>query len=103
MEGERPLCLGCAALEQIVSGCPEPERRAIADHACGKYSGRVGRSAAARRFDGKAIDLAVRAHVRHGHTSYDALLARGVDRGEARASVRVAVDEVIERWRRGAI
>jgi hypothetical protein len=84
-------------------GCPEPERRAIADHACRKYSGRVGRSAAARRFDGKAIDLAVRAHVRHGHTSYDALLARGVDRGEARASVRVAVDKVMERWRRGAI
>ena len=80
-------------------GCPAPERRAIADHACRKYSGRVGRSAAARRFDQEAIGLAVRAHVRHSHTSYDELLARGVDRSQARASVRAAVDEVVERWR----
>ena len=80
-------------------GCPISECRAIADHACRKSSGRVGRSSAARRFDPEAIDLAVRAHVRHGHTRYDELLVRGVDRGEARASVRAAVDEVVERWR----
>jgi hypothetical protein len=81
-------------------GCPEPERDAIADHACRKYSGRIGRSAAASRFDPEAIALAVRAHVRHRYTRYDELLAHGVDRGDARASVRDAVDEVVERWRR---
>jgi hypothetical protein len=87
-------------LGESFPGCPVTQRRAIADHACRKYSGRVGRSAAARWFDLEAIDLAVRAHVRHCHTSYDGLLMRGVERGEARTSVRAAVDEVVERWRR---
>ena len=80
------------------SGRPAAERRSIADHACRKYSGRVGRSAAARQFDRDAIELAVRAHVRHRYTRYDELLAQGIDRGEARASVRAAVDEIVERW-----
>jgi hypothetical protein len=80
-------------------GCPAPERRVIAEHACRKYSSRIGRSAAASRFDPDAIALAVRAHVRHRHTPYDELLAQGMDRGDARASVRDAVDEVVERWR----
>jgi hypothetical protein len=80
-------------------GCPDAERRTIAEHACLKYSGRIGRSAAARRFDAAAIELAVGAHVRHRYTRYDALLAYGVDRGDARASVRDAVGAVLERWR----
>ena len=87
-------------LDDSFPGCPGPERRAIAAHACRKYSGRIGRSAAATRFDADAIELAVRAHVRHRYTRYDELLAQGVDRGDARASVRDAVDEVVERWRR---
>ncbi len=78
--------------------CPAAERRAIADHACRKYAGRIGRSAAARQFERDAIELAVRAHVRHRYTRYDELLARGIDRGEARASVRAAVEEAVERW-----
>jgi hypothetical protein len=83
-------------------GCPGPERVAIAEHACRKYSGRIGRTAAATRFDPEAIELAVRAHVRHRYTRYDELLAQGVYRGDARASasVRDAVDEVVERWRK---
>ena len=80
-------------------GCPVPEHRAIAEHACRKYSGRIGRSGAARRFDPNTIELAVRVHIRHRHTLYDELLAQGADRGDARASVRNAVDEVVERWR----
>jgi hypothetical protein len=86
-------------LGDLFPGCPGPERRAIADHACRKYSGRIGRSAAASRFDSDAIELAVRAHVRHRYSPYDELLAQGVDRGDARASVHDAVDEVVERWR----
>jgi len=70
-------------------GCPGPERRAIAEHACQKYSGRIGRSAAASRFDPDAIGLAIRAHVRHRYTPYDDLLAHGMDRGDARASYAV--------------
>jgi hypothetical protein len=81
-------------------GCPVSERRAIADHACRRYSGRVGRSAGARQFDLEAIELAVRAHVRHRHTPYDELLAKDMDRAEARNIVRDEVEEVIDRWRR---
>jgi hypothetical protein len=58
------------------AGCPAGEAEVIAKHACAKYSGRVGRSAAAKSFDARAIDLAVTAHVRHAHTEYDLLLSR---------------------------
>lgn len=82
-------------------GCPREEATAVARHACEKYSGRVGRSAAARRFDAEAVDLALRAHVRHSHSEYDRLLGRGWDRDEARAAVAVKLEQVLERWRRG--
>jgi hypothetical protein len=40
-----------ARIREMYPGCP-PERSAqIASHACQKYTGRVGRSAAAKRFD----------------------------------------------------
>ncbi len=81
--------------------CPLEERREIAEHACRKYSGRVGRSAAAKELQAGAIDLAVRAHVRHRHTQYDDLLANGVDRNEARSRVAAAVAECLDRWQRG--
>lgn len=86
-------------LGESFPACPAAERRAVADHACRKYSGRIGRSAAARQFDPDAIELAIRAHVRHRYTHYDELLAHGVDRAEARALVRASADEVVERWR----
>ena len=80
-------------------GCSEKEAAAIANHACEKHSGRVGRTAAAKELDETAIDLAVRAHVRHVHTPYDRLLSRGRERDEARAEVAAAVEEVMDRWR----
>jgi hypothetical protein len=80
-------------------GCPAREAEAITIHACEKYSGRVGRSSAAKALDAEAIDLAVRAHVRHTHTDYDRLLAQGCDRTEARSAVAAKVAQVIERWR----
>jgi hypothetical protein len=64
-----------------------------------KYSGRVGRSAAAKNFAPEAIALAVRAHVRHAHTSYDELLSRGYDRGEARQMVSGEVEKTLDTWR----
>lgn len=88
--------------EQIRSrypGCPADEAAAVAGHACERYSGRVGRSAAAKRLDAEAVELAVRAHVRHLHTEYDRLLGRGWDRGDARAAVAAQVEQVLERWR----
>ncbi|RYG42137.1 DUF2293 domain-containing protein [bacterium] len=82
-------------------GCPAEEARTIAEHACEKYSGRVGRSARAKEFDQKAVDLAVRAHIRHVHTDYDALLLGGVTRDEARAKILGRVDGVAAAWRKG--
>jgi hypothetical protein len=83
---------------QMFPRCPGERARAIAEHACEKYSGRVGRSSAARRFDDEAIRLAVRAHLRHTDTNYDTLLATGVDRAEARSRVREHVDRLLETW-----
>jgi hypothetical protein len=84
---------------ELFPRCPVPERQAIADRACLKYSGRIGRSAAAQDFDPKAIELAVRAHVRHCHTEYDEKLASGMDRMDARDVVREQVEDVVGRWR----
>ena len=88
--------------EKILSlypDCPLEESRTIAAHACRKHSGRVGRSAAAKQLDADAINLAVKAHVRHAHTRYDRLLAQGRERSEARADVADKVAEVLRLWR----
>ena len=87
-------------IRELFSGCPEPEGRAIAEQACLKHSGRVGRTAAAKRFDPEAIELAMRAHVRHVHTRYDQLLGSGWERHEARSAVAAEVERVLDRWRR---
>lgn len=85
---------------ELLPGCPVEEQRTIAEHACRKYSGRIGRSAAAKDLEAGAVDLAVRAHTRHAHTRYDELLASGVDRNEARTLVAGAVIKCMDRWRR---
>jgi hypothetical protein len=85
-------------LQELFPGCPKEEACGIAEHACEKYSGRVGRSAAARQFDPQALRLAVIAHIRHQHTSYDRLLGRLGDRALARDQVRPAVEKVLARW-----
>jgi hypothetical protein len=77
---------------------PRGAEKSIAEHACRKYSGRVGRSAAAKAFDPEMIDLAVRAHIRHEQTTYDQLLSEGIDRAEARQNVRRDVDRIAESW-----
>ena len=78
--------------------CPSGEAKEIAAHACERYSGRVGRSAAAKEFDPDAIRLAVLAHIRHTHTTYDRLLGQMMDRFEAREAVRDQVEVIRERW-----
>jgi len=89
-------------LGELYPGCPESERAAIAQRACAKYSGRIGRSAEAKQLDPGAIGLAVRAHVRHAHTSYDEFLAQGGDRRESRHRVADDVARVLDIWKRGA-
>jgi hypothetical protein len=79
-------------------GCPPDEARRIAEHACRKHTGRVGRSAGAKIFDPETIDLAVAARVRHVHTRYDDLLSEGWLRNEARHEVRADIDAVLASW-----
>ncbi|HEX7707078.1 MAG TPA: DUF2293 domain-containing protein [Thermoanaerobaculia bacterium] len=90
-----------AAVRLRYPAAPRDAETRIAEHACQKHSGRVGRTAAAKEFDETAIDLAVRAHIRHTHTPYDALLMRGSDRESARASVRREIEGLLELWRTG--
>jgi hypothetical protein len=90
-----------AGIRENFPGCPLDDARRIAEHACRKYSGRVGRSAAAKRFDAEAIRLAVAAAVRHDFTNYDELLLKGHDRYDARALIRDQVEEVLDEWRAG--
>jgi hypothetical protein len=89
------------AIASQYPGCPAHEAQAIARHTALRGSGRVGRSAAGRALEPQAIELAVRAHVRHAHTNYDALLMGGADRQDARALVRDRIDQVMAGWRRG--
>ena len=87
-----------AAVRQLYPGCPPGRETAIAEHACLKYSGRVGRSAAAKELDAQAIHLAVVAHIRHRETAYDQLLVQGHDRHAARQEVQDDVDRVLSEW-----
>src|ERR1700694_4101696 len=86
----------------LFPACPPTSRRSIAEHACEKDSGRVGRTAAAKQFYPDAIELAVRAHVRHQYTRYGELLGQGMDRRDARGIVGREVDEMLQRWRGAA-
>jgi hypothetical protein len=86
-------------VRELFPYCPEGRERVIAEHACRKYSGRVGRSAAAKALDEKAILLAVVAHIRHTETNYDELLSRGMEQREARDEVRDEIDALLARWR----
>ena len=87
-----------ARVRAIFPGCPPGREQIIAEHACMKYSGRVGRSAAAKDLEEGAVRLAVTAHVRHAETNYDQLLAAGYPRWEARDLVGGAVTRLLERW-----
>ena len=66
-----------------------------------KYSGRVGRTAAAKQFDASAVRLAVNAHLRHAYTKYDRLLARHGDRQLARSEVKMKIEKVLCKWEGG--
>ena len=87
-----------AAIRSAFPGCPADEAEHIAAHACQKASGRIGRTAAARTLDPKAIRLAVVAHVRHAHTEYDRLLGQLLNRDLARQHVRERVDTIVRQW-----
>jgi hypothetical protein len=86
-------------IKELFPRCPSDREQEIAEHACRKYSGRVGRSAEAKSFDEQAVRLAVLAHIRHRETDYDELLGQGLPRHEARSHVRNRVDRISESWK----
>ena len=86
-------------VRELFPRCPEGKERQIAKHACLKYSGRIGRTKAAKRLDEEAVYLAVMAHIRHTETRYDKLLVSGYERWEARAEVKQEVEGVLAKWR----
>jgi hypothetical protein len=87
-----------ARVRDLYPNCPKGREIGIAEHACRKYSGHVGRSAGAKALDENAVCLAVIAHIRHTETPYDDLLVGGVERSEARACVRDEVATVLSDW-----
>ena len=92
-----------ARVRELYPACPAGREQEIAQHACQKYSGRVGRSASAKNLDEKAIHLAVIAHIRHAETNYDELLAQGWERFEARDEVEDQIKKVRSIWKDMAI
>lgn len=113
VEDQGALCLSCADLDHLVflpggdaarirelfPRCPPELETTITEHACLKYGGRVGRSAAAKSLDENAERLAVIAHIRHNETEYDSLLVNGYDRYEARKEVADAIARVLTQWK----
>lgn len=89
-------------VRKIYPHSPSDRERLIAEHACRKYSGRVGRSSAAKDLHEQAVRFAVAAHVRHAETNYDELLSSMLDRSDARAMVHDAVGEILKQWEFGS-
>jgi hypothetical protein len=85
-------------IARLFPGCPAGRAEAIARHTSLRGSGRVGRSAAGRTLNEKAITLAVVASVRHEDTNYDSLLMSGVPREVARERIRAAIERVLGTW-----
>jgi hypothetical protein len=90
-------------IAELFPGCPATEVAAIAEHTAVRGSGRVGRSELGRNLDEKALTLAVGAAVRHNHTTYDELLASGVDRADARQQIAGKVEKMLAKWRKLAL
>jgi hypothetical protein len=91
-----------ARVRELFPHLPAGREKVIAEHACQKYSGRVGRSASAKNLDAEAVRLAVIAHVRHAETNYDELLVQGDERWLARGEVQNQINRVLGRWESGA-
>ena len=106
VEGKGALCLACADLDHLAflpSGDAALTRRARKHLTLSAVVLKWSR--ARKRYERQgllveeqAVRLAVIAHVRHAETDYDALLAQGYERSEARAQVHDAVVRIMARW-----
>lgn len=85
-------------VRELFPKCPRGREKEIAEHACLKYSGRIGRTAEAKTFNEEAVRIAVIAHIRHAETKYDELLAMGYERWDARDEVVGRVEQILTKW-----
>jgi hypothetical protein len=99
LEQDKQLVAGLTdAIRGQYPGCPREEAAAIAAHTALRGSGRVGRTAAGQALSAEAVQLAVRAWIRHQHTGYDKLLMQGFPRDEAREMIGGEVERVARSW-----
>ncbi len=89
-----------SAIHQFYPGCPPAKTTEIANHACEKHSGRVGRTAAAKTFDRNMIDLAVEAHIRHHYTNYDEQFGKGKRKKQIRSEVKFDIQKILNQWKK---
>jgi len=87
------------AIRKRYPNCPLKRELKIAEHACEKYSGRVGRTASAKEFNAKMIDLAVEAHIRHSETNYDNEFGKGKRKKEIRSDLKFEIKAKMSQWR----
>ncbi|MFD1553389.1 DUF2293 domain-containing protein [Putridiphycobacter roseus] len=87
------------AIREVYHSCPKGREFKIAEHACEKHSGRVGRTANAKKFDKQMIDLAVEAHIRHMETNYDTQFGKGKGKKEIRSDIKFDVKRIMMQWR----
>lgn len=85
-------------IRELFPKCPSGKEIEIAEHACLRKSGRVGRSAGAKTLDADFVRLAVIANIRHTETKYHDLLSTGVDRVDARRLVHSDVEKILRAW-----
>ncbi len=88
------------AIRLLFPSMPTMREVEVANHACEKYSGRVGRTASAKEFDEDMITRAVVAHIRHKETDYDDRFGKGKRKKEIRSDVRDDIQQVLRKWRK---
>lgn len=97
-EEERRFYEFASAVRARFPGCPPGEELEVARFALRKGTSRVGRVAISEGYFEEAVELSVVSHIRHRFTRYEQLLARGVDRDEAREAIREELSGVLRTW-----
>ena len=88
-------------VRELFPHSPAGREQVIAEHACQKYSGWIGRSAGAKNLDTDAILPEVTANIRHNETRYDELPTQGLDCWLARNQIKDDVDRILNCWKTG--
>lgn len=87
------------AIRAYYPKCPPQREYEIANHACEKHSGRVGRTANAKLFDAQMIERAVVAHIRHIETDYDNQFGKGKIKRQIRAELNPTIKKILLSWK----